>query len=55
MKSVNQPNIKALKKGLGNLEKHVENILAFGIQPVVAINRFTSDSDEELNISKRQV
>lgn len=52
LKDVNLPNTKALKKGLGNLEKHVENILAFGIQPVVAINRFTSDSDEELNILK---
>lgn len=52
LKDVNLPNTKALKKGLGNLEKHVENILAFGIQPVVAINRFASDSDEELNIVK---
>jgi len=52
LKSVNLPDSKALKKGLGNLEKHVENILAFGIQPVVAINRFASDSNEELSIIK---
>jgi formate--tetrahydrofolate ligase len=52
LKSVNLPDTKALKKGLANLEKHVENILAFGIQPVVAINRFSSDTDEELNIVK---
>jgi formate--tetrahydrofolate ligase len=52
LKSVNLPDTKALKKGLANLEKHVENILAFGIQPVVAINRFASDTDEELNIVK---
>lgn len=52
LKDVNLPNPKALKKGLGNLEKHVENILAFGIQPVVAINRFAADTDEELNIVK---
>jgi formate--tetrahydrofolate ligase len=52
LKSVNKPDSKALKKGLANLEKHVENILAFGIQPVIAINRFASDTDEELNIVK---
>ena len=52
LKTVHQPNKEALKKGLGNLEKHIENILAFGIHPAVAINKFTSDTDEELNIVK---
>ncbi len=52
IKDVNQPNKEALKKGLGNLEKHIENILAFKIQPVVALNRFTNDTDEELNYVK---
>jgi formate--tetrahydrofolate ligase len=52
LKTVHQPNKEALKKGLGNLEKHIENILAFGIHPAVAINKFTTDTDEELNIVK---
>lgn len=52
LKSVNQPDAKALKKGLENLEKHVENILAFDIRPAVAINRFASDTEEELQIVK---
>ncbi len=42
------PDLDALKKGIGNLEKHVENMKLFGIHPIVAINRFTSDSEEEL-------
>ena len=54
LKSVNQPNLEALKKGLGNLEKHIENILAFEIKPVVALNKFASDIDEELNYVKER-
>ncbi len=39
-----------LKKdgGLGNLTKHIENIRSFGIEPVVAINKFTDDKEEDL-------
>jgi formate--tetrahydrofolate ligase len=50
LKTVHQPNKEALKKGLGNLEKHIENILAFDIRPVVALNKFASDTDEESNL-----
>ena len=42
------PNVEALKKGLVNLQGHVENVQKFGVPVVVALNRFTSDSDEEL-------
>jgi formate--tetrahydrofolate ligase len=35
--------------GTGNLMKHVENMRAFGVEPVVAVNRFPGDSDEELH------
>ena len=41
-------NLEALRRGLPNLERHVENIRKFGIEPVVAINRFSSDSEAEL-------
>ena len=34
--------------GRGNLEKHIENIRKFGLKPVVAINRFVTDTEEEL-------
>ncbi|MCB0504533.1 MAG: formate--tetrahydrofolate ligase, partial [Cyclobacteriaceae bacterium] len=44
------PNPEALRMGLGNLEKHIENIKQFGLPPVVAINKFVTDSEEELNI-----
>ncbi len=43
-----EPNLEALKKGIVNLEKHIENIQKFGVPLVVAINRFVTDSDEEL-------
>ena len=41
-------NSQAVENGLVNLEKHVETILSFGVQPVVALNRFVLDSDSEL-------
>jgi formate--tetrahydrofolate ligase len=42
------PNVEALRKGLVNLQAHVENVQRFGVPVVVALNRFTSDTDEEL-------
>jgi formate--tetrahydrofolate ligase len=50
LKQIGQPDPEALQKGLPNLEKHLENIRAFGLEPVVAINRFTTDTDEELEL-----
>ncbi len=52
VKEVSKPNLEALKKGIGNLQKHIENMGLFGICPVVAINRFTTDTDEEVNYIK---
>jgi formate--tetrahydrofolate ligase len=52
-KELTEPNVEAMVKGLGNLDKHVENLHRFGIPVVVSINRFVSDSDEELNVVKR--
>jgi len=54
VKSVHQPNKEALKKGMGNLEKHLENILAFNIGAAVAINRFSADTEDELDIVKQR-
>lgn len=46
--SYNTPDIAKVKEGFKNLEKHIENIRKFTIEPVVAINSFISDSDEEI-------
>lgn len=46
------PNVGALERGIVNLQKHIENIGLFNLTPVVAINRFVSDSDEELQFVK---
>ena len=43
-------NLEALKMGIPNLEKHIENIKQFNIKPVIAINRFVSDSDAEIEL-----
>lgn len=40
-------NVEALKAGVVNLERHVENVRKFGVTPVVALNLFTSDTDAE--------
>lgn len=48
LKEVNNSNIEALKKGLENLEKHIENAKQFNITPVVAINKFTNDTPEDM-------
>ena len=52
LKSLTTPNLEALKNGLPNLEKHLENISKFQVSPVIAINRFVSDSDAEIQLIK---
>ena len=44
----NTANLERVQKGFENLEKHIENIRKFNIEPVVAINAFINDSDEEI-------
>ena len=48
LKSLTDENVDALKKGLPNLEKHLENICQFNLTPVIAINRFVSDTEAEI-------
>ncbi len=50
LKTLTEPDIEALTKGLPNMEKHLENISQFGVTPVIAINRFSTDTDEEVEI-----
>jgi len=47
--SLGTPDVAALKRGLVNLETHVKNVMKFGVPPVVALNRFVSDTKEEID------
>lgn len=52
---LNQENLPALNLGMANLKKHIENLQQhFGLQVVVAINHFSSDTDEELALLEAQ-
>ncbi len=48
----NTESVERVKKGFENLEKHIENIRKFNIEPVVAINAFINDSEEEVQFVK---
>lgn len=45
---LNEPNIEALKKGISNLEKHIENLQKYGVPVVVTLNSFLTDTREEI-------
>lgn len=45
---LNTPNVEALGEGIANLEKQIENVKKFNVVPVVAINKFVTDSEEEV-------
>jgi formate--tetrahydrofolate ligase len=44
-----KPNLGALQEGFHNLEKHIENTKIFGVPAVISLNKFITDSNEELN------
>jgi formate--tetrahydrofolate ligase len=46
----NTPAVERVSAGFGNLEKHIENIKKFGLNPVVAINAFPTDTNEEVQL-----
>ena len=50
----NTPNLALVSKGFENLEKHIENCKKFGFTPVVALNRFPTDSAEEIAFVQEQ-
>lgn len=50
----NTPSLERVQKGFENLEKHIENIKKFGINPLVAINAFASDSEAEIGFIKEK-
>ena len=52
LKELKTPNPGLVEKGLANLEKHLENMEQFNVPTVVAINHFTSDTQEEIQVVK---
>lgn len=50
LKEISEPDPDAVREGLPNLGKHLENIHKFGMKSIVAINRFPTDTEEELRI-----
>ena len=46
------PDVNAVARGFSNLERHVKNVQSFGVPAVVAINRFPSDTNDEITIVK---
>ena len=51
-KELGSENVEALKKGIVNLEKHIENLKQFGVPVVVTLNKFVSDTEAELGFVK---
>lgn len=51
-KVLNEENLDALNLGLSNLDKHIENMKKFNLPVVVAINKFVTDTDAEINLIK---
>ncbi len=49
----NTPSIERVEKGFENLAKHIENCQTMGLNPVVAINNFISDTEEEIELVKK--
>lgn len=49
---ISKPNVEGVKAGLPNLDKHIANLKAFGQTVVVCLNRFATDTDEELALVK---
>jgi formate--tetrahydrofolate ligase len=52
-KELSEENLEALEKGIANLDKHIENMKKYNLPVVVAINRFVSDTEKELEFIDR--
>jgi len=53
VENIENPDPAAVERGIANLVKHVESIRTFGETPVVALNKFGSDTDEEIDVVRR--
>ena len=52
-KELGAENLDALRKGMANLGRHIENVKKFGVPPIVAINAFTSDTEAEFALIQK--
>jgi formate--tetrahydrofolate ligase len=50
LQNIQSEDLDALQKGFANLDKHIENMQQFGFNPVIGVNRFSSDTDEEIEL-----
>jgi formate--tetrahydrofolate ligase len=50
LNNITKPDLKSLQLGMSNLAKHAESVREYGLQPVVAINRFATDTEDELKL-----
>ncbi|KUK51800.1 MAG: Formate--tetrahydrofolate ligase [candidate division TA06 bacterium 32_111] len=55
MKNMGEKNLDAVRIGFSNLEKHIENMKSFNINTVVALNKFSEDNEEELELVERLI
>ena len=46
--NIYEDNIEAMKKGFANLDKHYQNLKKFGVSVVVCLNKFSTDTDKEI-------
>ena len=52
LSELSKENTEALRKGFENLDKHIENMHYFGFKPIIAVNRFTTDTEAEIDLLK---
>jgi len=52
--ALDQPDVEAVRRGLENLDKHIESVSHFNKHPVVALNRFVHDTDEEIQVIRER-
>ncbi len=50
LSGITNEDLSALEKGFDNLDKHIENMQLFGFNPIVAVNKFASDTDSEIDL-----
>ena len=53
VKEISKPNTEGIEKGFANMDKHIENLRKFGQTVVVCLNRFATDTDEELELVRK--
>lgn len=55
LKQLGEENLEAVASGLCNLQRHLENLQKFGVQPIVAINQFVADTEGEIEVVREGV